>query len=232
MKNGSYDPEKQVRPEGAKAKAKAVQADISTRQKSSIRLRQMMQIAILSAIAAVLMYFEFPLPFLAPGFYKLDLSEVPVLIGAFAMGPIAGAVIEALKIVLHVLLKGTSTAFVGDFANFVVGCALVMPASIVYRLHKSRKTALVGLILGTISMAVIGVLMNAYVLLPAYAKAFGMDVSVFIEMGAAIHSSVHDILTFCILLVAPFNLVKGLLLSVITMLLYKRISVLLKSSWR
>ena len=183
------------------------------------------------ALAAVLMYFEFPIPFLAPPFYKLDFSELAALIGGFAFGPVASVLIEFLKILLHLLIKGTHTAFVGELGNFIVGCAMVVPASLIYRYMKTKKGALIGLICGTIIMAVTGAFVNAFLLLPAYGKAFGMPVEAFIEMGAAIHPSVNSLFKFCLMLVTPFNLVKGAILSVVTLLLYKRISVLLKSFW-
>lgn len=194
-------------------------------------VHKLVQVAMLSAVATVLMLIEFPLPFIAPTFYEIDLSEVPVLIAGFAMGPVAGIVTEFLKVLLHVLIKGTSTAFVGDFANFIIGCAFVVPAALIYKHHKSKHSALIGMIAGTVIMAVVGVLMNAYVLLPAYGKAFNMPIEAFIEMGAAIHPAVNSVMLFCILLVAPFNLIKGAVDTLITMLLYKKISILLKSFW-
>lgn len=194
-------------------------------------VHKLVQVAMLSAVATVLMLVEFPLPFIAPSFYEIDLSEVPVLIAGFAMGPVAGIVTEFLKVLLHVLIKGTSTAFVGDIANFIIGCAFVVPASLIYKHHKSKNSALIGMISGTVIMAVVGVLMNAYVLLPAYGKAFNMPIETFIEMGAAIHLAVNSVMLFCILLVAPFNLIKGAVDTLITMLLYKKISILLKSFW-
>lgn len=204
---------------------------VTPKQKSRMATHKMIQIAMLGAIATVLMMFEFPMPFLAPSFYEFDFSELPVLIGGFAMGPVAGILIEFLKILLHLLIKGTHTAFVGELGNFIVGCAMVVPASLIYRYMKSKKGALIGLICGTIIMAVTGAFVNAFLLLPAYGKAFGMPVEAFIEMGAAIHPSVNSLFKFCLILVTPFNLVKGAILSVVTLLLYKRISVLLKSFW-
>lgn len=111
--------------------------------------RRITLIAICSAIATVLHLLDFPLPFLAPGFYKLDFSELPVLLCSFYLGPSAGVVCEGMKILLKLLTKGTSTAFVGDFANFVVGCTLVLPAAICYHVKKTKKTALLGLALGS-----------------------------------------------------------------------------------
>ena len=105
------------------------------------KVNKLVIMAMLSAVAVVLMYFDFPLVFLAPGFYKLDFSEVPVLIGSFLLGPCAGVIIEAVKVLLHMCLKGTTTAFVGDFANFILGCAYVVPAAVIYHLHKTKKQA-------------------------------------------------------------------------------------------
>ena len=176
------------------------------------------------------MNFEFPLPFLAPSFYQLDFSEIPVLVGAFAMGPVAGAVIELVKILVHLVTKGTMTAGVGDLANFIFGCTFVRPAGIIYRLHnvKSRKHAVMGMAVGTVLTTIAACLMNAFVLLPAYGKAFGMPIKAFIEMGAAVNHSVNSLLGFVALIIVPFNLFKYILVSVIVFFIYKRIRVVLK----
>ena len=108
------------------------------------RIRNMVQIGMLAAVATVLMLFEFPLWF-APSFYQLDFSEVAVLIGAFSMGPAAGVVIEALKILLNFLINGTITAGVGELANFIIGCGLIVPAALIYKRHKTKKNAMLGL---------------------------------------------------------------------------------------
>ncbi len=192
------------------------------------RTRTIIQIGMLSAVAVVLMLFDFPLPF-APSFYKLDFSEVPVLIGSFAMGPLAGACIELVKILLNLVINGTDTMFVGELANLLIGCALVIPAGLIYKKHKTRKMALAGMAAGTVIMAAAGVFINAYMMLPAYGAAFHMDISAFVAMGQAIIPAVDSLLKFCLLIVAPFNLVKGIAVSVITLLLYKHISRLLKS---
>jgi riboflavin transporter FmnP len=185
-------------------------------------------IGLFGAVASVLMFLEFPLPF-APGFYKLDLSEVPVLIGAFALGPISGLFIELIKILVHLVIKGTQTAGVGELANLVIGCSLVLPAALIYRAGKTRKRAVIGMITGTLVMTVVGCFMNAFVLLPAYAAAFGMPMETLVGMGTAVNKAVHDVLTFAVLCVAPFNLLKGIVVSVVTFLLYKHISTLIKS---
>ena len=188
------------------------------------RARRVSIIGICSALAAVLHILDFPLPFLAPGFYKLDFSEVPVLLAGFFLGPSATVACEGVKILLKLLLKGTSTAFVGDLANFVVGCSLVLPAVIFYHVNKSRHSALIGLILGTLSMTVFGTAFNAVYLLPKFAQLYGIPLDAIIGMGTAIHSGVSGVSTFVLLCVAPLNLVKGTVVSLLTLLLYKRVA--------
>ena len=199
------------------------------KQEKLFTIRNIAIMAMMSALAAVLMIFEFPLPFIAPPFYKLDLSEVPILIGAFMMGPVAGVIIEMIKILLNLLMDGTTTAFVGEFANFSIGCALIVPASIIYRRHKTRKTAIIGMIVGSIFMAIIGIFINAYVMLPFFSQTV-MPMENIIAMGTAIHPSIDNVLTFCLLTVAPFNVLKGVLVSIITIVIYKKISILLKGN--
>ena len=191
-------------------------------------LRNLVQIGMLGAVSVVLMMFEIPL-FFAPSFYKIDLSEIPVLIGTFAMGPVAGMFIELIKVVLHMLFKGSSTAGVGDFANFLIGCAMIVPAGLIYQKKKSKKSAVIGMIAGTLFMAFIGCFLNAFVLLPAYGKAFGMPVDALVAMGTAVNPAINSLLTFVVLAVAPFNILKGLIVGVITFLLYKHVSPILNT---
>ena len=186
--------------------------------------RRVSIIGICSAIAAVLHMLDFPLLFLAPGFYKLDFSELPVLLCGFYLGPSATVICEGVKILLKLILKSTSTAFVGDLANFVVGCSFVLPATIWYHAHKSRHGALIGLILGTVSMTVLGTAFNAVYLLPKFSQLFGLPLDTIIAMGTAIRGGVSSITTFVVLCVAPLNIVKGVSVSFLTMLLYKRVA--------
>ncbi len=197
---------------------------------TSVKTKRLVEIAMLGAVASVLMYFEFPLPFIAPPFYEMDLSEVPVMIGAFALGPSAGALIELIKILVKLLIKGTNTAFVGDIANYIIGCSFVVPAALIYKRHKTKKTALIGMMFSTVFMTVVGCFINAYVLLPTYATAFHMPMDAIIEMGATVNANIHDIFTFVLIAVAPFNLIKGLIISLLTLLLYKHVSPILKGN--
>jgi len=180
-------------------------------------------VAVSAALAGLLMLLEVPLTFLAPNFYKVDLSELPTLICTFYLGPVAGVLTEFLKILIKLIFKATTTAFVGELANFAVGCALVLPASIVYHCRRTRGGAIVGLLSGTLIMAVFGSLFNAVYLLPAFAEMFHMPLEAIVDMGTKINSGISSISTFVLLAVAPLNLVKGLVVSVLTMLLYKRV---------
>lgn len=190
--------------------------------------RNIAYMAMFAALAAVLMFLEFPLVFVAPEFYKLDLSEIPVLICTFSMGPTAGVICEFLKILLKLLLKGTTTALVGDFANFAVGCSFVLPASILYHTHCTFKRAVVSLAVGGVIMTVFGSLFNAVYLIPAFATLFHTDLETIIGMAQGVNSHVTSVYTMAALCVAPFNLIKAVLVSVITLPLYKRVKKLIK----
>ena len=185
--------------------------------------RRVSIIGICAAIETVLHVLDFPLIFMAPDFYKLDFSELPVLLCGFYLGPSATVACEGVKILLKLLVKGTSTAFVGDFANFFVGCSFVLPATIWYHAHKSKHSAVIGLALGTLSMSVLGSAINAVYLLPKFSQLFELPLDSIIAMGAQINGSIHNVSTFVMLCVAPLNLVKGTVVSVLTMLLYKRV---------
>ena len=186
--------------------------------------RRLCIIAICGAIAAVLHMLDFPLLFLAPEFYKLDFSELPVMLCGFYLGPSAAVFCEVIKIILKLLLKGTSTAFVGDFANFVVGCSLVLPAVIIYHTKKSRASALWGSVLGTVVLTIFGSAFNAVYLLPKFSQLYGIPLDAIIGMGTAINGGIHNISTFVLLAVAPLNLIKGAMISVLTLLLYKKVA--------
>lgn len=197
---------------------------------TSNQTRRLVEIGMLGGIAGLLMVFEFPLPLIAPPFYKIDMSEVAVLVGAFALGPAAGALIELIKIFINLLLNGTQTAFVGEIGNYIIGCSFVIPAALIYQKHKSKRCALIAMGVGTLFMTAAGCFINAYVLLPAYSTAFGMSLDGIVASGTAVNAGIHDIKTFVLIAVAPFNLLKGFVVSLITALIYKHISPILKRS--
>lgn len=185
--------------------------------------RRVSIVGMCSAIAMILYVLDFPVPFLAPPFYKLDFSDIPVLLCGFLLGPSAGISCLGIKVLLKLLIKGTTTAYVGDLANFVIGCALILPATIVYHIHKSRKSAIIGMVIGTLVMTLFGSLFNAVYLIPKFAQLYGTPVEAIIAMGAAIHKSIDSVYSLAALCVAPLNLVKGVMVSVLTLLLYKHI---------
>ncbi len=188
--------------------------------------RNMAKMGILGAVAGVLMLLEIPLPF-APAFYEIDLSEVAVFLGTFAMGPVAGIIIEAVKILVNLVITGTATAGVGEFANFLIGCCLVVPAGIIYKRNKNIKNAIIGMVAGILCMTVAGALLNYFLLIPVYAKAFGIPVEAIVEMGTKINPNINSLWDLILLANVPFNLLKGVLSGVITFLIYKKLSPIL-----
>lgn len=175
-----------------------------------------------AALGGVLMSLEIPL-FFAPSFYQLDFSELPALISAFYFGPAAGVVTEFLKVLVKLLIKGTSTAFVGDFANFVVGCAFILPASVIYHIRKTRGGAIAGMAVGTVIMSVFGSAFNALYLIPTFSRLFEMPLEAIVGMGRAINPAITSVGRLVLLAVVPFNLLKGVTVSLMTYLLYKRV---------
>lgn len=194
--------------------------------------RKVAMIGMFSAIAMILHLFDFPLPF-APGFYKLDFSELPILVGTFAFGPAAGVMMEFVKILLKLLIKGTSTAFVGDLANFVIGCSFILPASAIYAFRKNKKSAILACITGTLIMTVFGTAFNAIYLLPAFSRMYGMPLDQLLAMGTAVNPLAKEgsIVSFVAACVAPLNLIKGTSVSLVTLLIYKPLSPVIKSGY-
>ncbi len=194
--------------------------------KTNTTLKYIIKVAALAAISAIIMLFEFPLWF-APGFYKLDLSESVILMGSFALGPLAGVLIELLKNILNIIINGTTTAYVGEFANFVTGCAFVLPAALIYKYKKNIKSAVIGMIASTLSLAIIGGFLNYYIMIPFYSEFFGMPFDKIVEMASVLNPWVADLKSMIVFAVAPFNIVKGVLCSILALLIYKRISKIL-----
>ena len=190
--------------------------------------KNMVLIAMFGALSGVLMYIQMPVPF-APPFYKLDFCDVPVLIGSFTMGPVAGILIAAVKILISLVLRGTQTAGVGEFSNWVQACSLSVPAALFYQHRKTRDSAFIGMAAGVVVMVAVACLTNAYIMLPAYAKAFHMPIDALVAMGTAVNPRIDSLMAFVLLAVAPFNLLKGALVAVLTALIYKRVSVIIKS---
>jgi riboflavin transporter FmnP len=189
------------------------------------KLVKLIKISLLSVMAFLLMYIELPLP-IFPDFLKIDVSDLPALLGAFALGPVAGVIIEFFKNILHGMLAG-KTAFVGELANFLVGGCLVYVAGYVYKIRKSKNGAIVALLIGTIVMSIFAGVLNYFVVLPLYEKVLGFPIGVVVGMGSKINHSIVDLRSFIVLSIIPFNLLKGVIVSAVTLALYKRVSPLL-----
>ena len=191
-------------------------------KKKGMSVSMITKIALLSALAGVLMLFETPLWF-APSFYKLDLSELAVMVGGLTMGPVAAALIELMKILLNFVLNGTITGGVGEVGNLLVGCAFVVPAAFVYQKWHSRKGMIAGMAAGIVCLVLLGSIVNYFILLPVYSVVYGQPLEAFVSMGNALNPAIVDLKTFILFAVAPFNLLKGIIISVLTALLYNRV---------
>ena len=178
--------------------------------------------AMLSAVAFILMFIEFPIPMLIPAFIKMDFSDLPALLGAFALGPVYGVIISFMKNLLHIVIKGTSTACVGELSNFILGAIFSAVAGYLYKHHKSRKTA----IIGAVAMGVLSVPSNYFVVYPAYVQFYHMPLEAILGMYQAILPSADSLIKCLILFNLPFT-VKGLLDAVLCMLIYKPLSPIL-----
>lgn len=194
---------------------------MSRRTCRSLSTRDIATIAVLAAISAVLFMVEIPVVL----FYKLDLSNLPVLLGAFAMGPVQGALILLVKSLLGLL--HSSSQGVGELADLLMGLAMLLPAGLIYQRHKDRKGAIVGMAVGTVVATLAGVLTNLYLMIPFYGAAFGMPVAKIIAMGQSLIPAVDSELKFVLLITAPFNLLKWIIISVVTALIYKPLSPIL-----
>ena len=194
-------------------------------KKKTINVRYMTMTAMLSAVAFVLLFLEFNVPFM-PSFIKMDLSELPALIGAFAMGPASGVIICLIKNLLHLLMS--TTGGVGELSNFILGALFVIPAGLMYKKKKGRKSALIGSLIGAVVMAVVSVFSNYFIVYPVYTAFMPMDT--IISMYQAILPSADTLLKCLVIFNMPFTFVKGLINVIITFLIYKHISPIIKGT--
>ena len=186
------------------------------------------KVALLSTIAFIFMaYLEFPLP-IFPAFLKFDIGDLPALIGGFALGPAAGVLITFLKNLFHFIFKPGNTGGVGNLSNFLVGAAFVLPASLMYIRNRTKRGAVYGLILGIISKVVVGCITNYYIILPLYQHI--IPIEQIIGMAAKANTKIVDIKTYIIYAVVPFNFIQGLVISIITLAIYKKISPILRNN--
>ena len=197
------------------------------KQKSGINHTTFLAVtSMLAALAAGLMFIEFPLPFIAPSFYEFDFSEVPVLVGTYSMGPVAGVIIELVKILVKFLIKGTSTGGVGELANFIIGCSFILPAGLIYKHKKAKMFALFGAVSGAVIMGVFSIVSNYFMVYPFYYNF--MPKEAILGAYQAILPGMKSILQCLICFNMPFTMVKGFISVAITMLVYKPLSPIIK----
>ncbi|MGN0745964.1 MAG: ECF transporter S component [Aristaeellaceae bacterium] len=189
--------------------------------RKNLSVQYLTRIAVLTALASILFLIEIPVV----AFYKLDLSNLPVLLGAFSMGPVPGLIILLLKSLIGML--HSSSMYVGELADFIMGAAYVLPAALIYRRHKTRSTALAGMAVGTVVMIVVAVLVNWKIMIPFYMTAYGMPMEAVVGMATKAVPFVDTEWKLLLCVTAPFNLLKGVVLSVLTFVLYKHLSPLL-----
>ena len=194
----------------------------ATKSKKHLTTKNMVMIAMFGAIAGILMLFDFATP-IAPSFMKIDLGDLPAILGTFMMGPIEGLLICIIKLLVKLIIKGSGTAFVGELSNFVVCAAYIIPSYLVYRTHKGKGGAIFSLAVGTIVVSLVAVLSNYFVMFPMYSSLYGMPLEAIIGMGTALNSRITNLFTMMLFAVLPFNLVKYGIVSLITFLVYKRL---------
>ena len=199
-------------------------ASVST---SRNRTHKLTVTAMLSAVAFILMFIEFPIPALIPSFVKMDVSDLPELLAAFSLGPIYGVAVTFLKNLLHIVFKGTSSAYVGELCNFLLGAVFSLVAGFIYQRKKSRKSALIGAIIGAALMAIVSVPLNYFVVYPAYVVCYGMPLEAIIGMYQAILPSSDSLIKCLTIFNMPFTFCKGMLDVLLCFLIYKPLSPLL-----
>lgn len=185
--------------------------------------------AMLGSLSAILMLLKFNVP-LAPTFITLDFSDVPVMLGGFLLGPLAGILIGVLKILLNLILNGSTTLFVGEFANLILTIAFVLPAALIYKREKTRKSAIKGLIVSTIITSILAVIINLTFIIPLYVNLFGLTMDNIVEMAMITNPLVSDLTTMLLFSILPFNIFKYGLVSLIVILSYKKLSYLFNRS--
>lgn len=195
--------------------------------KKVLTTKNLTMIAMFSAISAVLMVFEIQLPF-SPSFVKFDFSDLPVMLGVFLIGPFAGGIIVFMKILLHFLLNGTTSFFVGDLSNLLLTLSFVLPASFIYQQKKTKKTTIQGLLVSIICTSLLAIIFNLFLIFPLYLKVLNLKMVDLINMIHVVNPLVKDVFTMIVFSLLPFNLFKYSIVSMITMLSYKKLSILFK----
>lgn len=201
----------------------------TTQKRGNSRVRKIAVTAMLSALAAVLMMLDFSVPMVIPFFVKMDFSELPALIAAFVISPLAGVAVCLVKNIIHMFFS--STGGVGELCNFLLGAMMVLPAGLIYKYKKTRVGALIACLVGCVVMAGASILVNYYISYPFYFQNPKTSEDVILGMYQALNPNVSNLWDALIWFNAPFTFVKGLLVSVMTFIIYKPLSNALKKIW-
>lgn len=186
--------------------------------------RRLCVTAMLGAVAFVLMFIEFPIPMLIPSFVKMDVSDLPALLGTFALGPVCGVVVELIKNLLFLLIHGSSSAGVGELFNFLCGAVFALTAGLIYQRRKTRSGAILASVAGALVMALVSLPLNYFVVYPAYVVCYGMPMEAIIGMYQAILPSADSLLKCLVIFNIPFTFCKGILDAVLCFFIYKPLS--------
>lgn len=206
-------------------KSVSVTNDTATRKTGKVKIcvREMTFISLMGALSAVLMLFRFPLPFLPP-FMSFDFTAIVEIIGGFMFGPVAAFFIILLKILLQLVMQGTGSFGTGELQNLILSCSYVMPALLIYNSKKTKKRAVIGMAVGTVTVSVAAIFSNLYLIIPFYAKLFGMTLEDIVAMCTAVNPAVTDAFSMALLGIVPFNIIKYGVSSVLTFFVYKHLS--------
>lgn len=191
------------------------------------KTKKLVLIAVLGALSAVLILFRFPLPFMPP-FLSFDFAGIPELVGAFALGPIAAIMIVVIRILLQLVLSGTNSMFTGELQGLMLSIALVLPAAFIYKNNKTKCRALKGMLVGSLTNIIVAIFTNLVIIIPFYVALYGMNMDMIIEMCKAVNPYVDSTFKLVLFGIVPFNLIKNGIVCLITFVIYKKISPIIK----
>lgn len=212
-----------TKPEARAVSKQTVQTGVDIHMK----VRTIAFVGLMGAVSSVLMLFRFPIPFMPP-FMSFDLSGLMEMMGGFMFGPFAAICIIIVKILLQLVIQGSLSLGTGELQNFILSSCYVLPALFIYHRNKTKKTAAVGMVVSTVVVAVAAVITNLYLIIPFYAKLSGMTIDDFVAMCTAVNPAMKSVATMAVFGILPFNLIKYGVTSVVTFIIYKRMSKLIK----
>lgn len=192
------------------------------RTKEIFTTKKLCFIGLFGALSMVLMLFKIPL-FFAPSFMKLDVAELPAMIGSFMFGPVTGICIIFVKLALHLVIAGTDSMYVGEISNLLLSSCYVLLASWIYKKHKTKKMAAISLVISVIVTSIAAVITNSVFIFPAYSVMYGMSMDSIVQMAGAVNPFVHDTWSMMLWSILPFNCVKYGMVSVVTFFVYKKL---------